>query len=153
MRLRLSWNKTICSRWWRFNLIGAIGIAVQLGMLSLLKSAFHCSYLAATVIAVEAAVINNFLWHERYTWADRVQPSWQKSLPRLLRFNLANGGISLAGNLVLMKVMVGLEHVNYFAANAIAIVLCSLMNFLVSDEWVFRSGEKKCREKLAVQLE
>jgi hypothetical protein len=26
---------------------------------------------------------------------------------------------------------------NYLAANGIAIVLCSLANFLVSDEWVF----------------
>jgi putative flippase GtrA len=27
--------------------------------------------------------------------------------------------------------------VNYFAANMIAIALCSVVNFLVSDEWVF----------------
>jgi len=140
-------------RWLHFNLVGAIGIVVQLSMLFLLKSIFHCNYLLATGLAVEAAVVNNFLWHERYTWADRVLPSWQKSPLRLLRFNLANGGISIAGNLVLMKILVGLAHMNYLAANAIAIVVCCLANFLVSDEWVFLAGDKKCREKLAVQLE
>jgi putative flippase GtrA len=140
-------------RWLRFNLVGATGIVVQLAMLFLLKSIFHCNYLPATGFAVEAAVINNFFWHERYTWADRVRPSWRESPLRLLRFNLANGGISLAGNLGLMKGMVGLAHMNYLAADAIAIVFCCLANFLVSDEWVFRVGDKKCREKLAVQLE
>jgi putative flippase GtrA len=33
--------------------------------------------------------------------------------------------------------MVGVGHMNYLAANAIAIAMCSLANFLVSDEWVF----------------
>ena len=121
----------------KFNAVGALGIAVQLAALFGLKSGFHLSYLLATAIAVEAAVVHNFLWHERYTWADRVQPSWRKSLPRLLRFNLTNGGVSILGNLVLMHVMVGLVHVNFLVANGIAIAVCSLLNFLVSEEWVF----------------
>jgi putative flippase GtrA len=95
------------------------------------------NYLTATALAVEATVVHNFLWHERYTWADRVQPSWSKSLRRLARFNLTNGAVSLAGNVVLMKIIVSFEPVHYLAANGIAIVLCSLLNFLVSNEYVF----------------
>lgn len=132
------WIRTsIFFRWLRFNLVGGIGIAVQLALLLLLKSVLHFNYLAATGLAVEATVIHNFLWHERYTWADRVRPSWQNSLPRLLRFNLTNGAVSVAGNLALMKLMVGLCHTNYLVANAIAIALCSLVNFVVSNEYVF----------------
>ena len=86
---------------------------------------------------MEAAVVHNFFWHERYTWADRVQPAWRKSLPRLLRFNLTAGGVSIAGNLALMKLLVGMGCVNYLVANGIAITLCSLANFLVSNEYVF----------------
>lgn len=140
-------------RWLKFNAVGALGIAVQLAVLLGLKSGVHLNYLLATALAVEAAVLHNFLWHERYTWADRVSPSWRKSLPRLLRFNLTNGGISIAGNLALMKVFVGVGHFNYVAANAIAIALCSLLNFLVSEEWVFekerRSGTKNGNAQLA----
>ena len=121
----------------KFNAVGALGIGVQLGVLLTLKSRFHLSYLFATALAVEAAVIHNFLWHERYTWVDRVQPSWRKSLPRLLRFNLTAGGVSIVGNLALMKLMVDFGHVNYLVANGVAIVLCSLANFLVSEQWVF----------------
>jgi putative flippase GtrA len=127
-------------RWFKFNAVGGLGIGVQLAVLLGLKSGFHLSYLLATAVAVEAAVVHNFLWHERYTWADRVQPSWRKSLPRLLRFNLTTGGVSMAGNLALMKVMIGLGHMNYLVANGIAIALCSLVNFLVSEEWVFEKN-------------
>ena len=135
--LRNSIRANIFVRWFRFNLVGGIGIAVQLVLLFLLKSILHFNYLAATALAVEATVIHNFLWHERYTWADRVQLSWQNSLSRLLRFNLTNGTVSIAGNLGLMKLMVDLAHMNYLIANAIAIAICSLVNFVVSNQYVF----------------
>jgi putative flippase GtrA len=128
---------SIFLRWLRFNLVGGIGIGVQIALLFLLKSVFGLNYLAATGVAVEVAVVHNFLWHERYTWVDRVRPSWRKSLPRLLRFNLTNGAVSIGGNLALMKIMVGVGHVNYLAANAVAIVVCSVFNFLLSDAYVF----------------
>src|ERR1700686_265020 len=110
-------------RWLKFNAVGGLGIGVQLAVLLTLKSGFHLSYLPATALAVEAAVLHNFLWHERYTWADRVQPSWKKSPPRLLRFNLTTGGVSIAGNLALMKLTVDFGHMNYLVANGVAIAL------------------------------
>jgi putative flippase GtrA len=130
-------------RWMKFNLVGGIGIVVQFAALFLLKSVLHFDYLVATAIAVEAAVVHNFVWHEQFTWADRTgtapgraRTSWSWSL-RLLRFNLANGGVSILGNLALMRVMVGEGHMNYLLANAIAIAPCSVANFVVSDAWVF----------------
>jgi putative flippase GtrA len=134
-------------RWCKFNLVGGIGIFVQFAALFFLRSVMHFHYLAATAIAVEAAVVHNFVWHEQFTWVDRTKAgrlksdrgeSWRRSLPRLLRFNLSNGAVSILGNLALMKVMVGQGHMNYLLANAIAITLCSLANFLVSETWVFQ---------------
>jgi putative flippase GtrA len=124
-------------RWWKFNFVGLIGIGVQFTALFLLKSVLGFNYLFATALAVEAAVVHNFVWHEQFTWSDRVRSSWRHSLTRLLRFNLTNGAVSIVGNLALMKVMVGEGHMNYLLANAIAIALCSITNFLVSERWVF----------------
>jgi putative flippase GtrA len=140
-------------RWLKFNLVGALGVAVQLAVLLAFKSGVHLNSLLATALAVETAVVHNFLWHERYTWADRVHPSRQKSLPRLLRFNLAAGGVSIAGNLALMKLMVGLGHMNYLIANAIAIASCSLLNFMVSEEWIFEAEVTNVQGKLAAPPE
>jgi putative flippase GtrA len=129
-------------RWLKFNLVGGLGIVVQLTVVLGLHRGFHLNDLLATALAVEAAVVHNFLWHERYTWADRVQPSWRRSLARLLRFNLAAGGVSIAGNLGIVKWMVGRGHGNYLMANSVAILLCSGLNFLITEEWVFE-GEAK----------
>ncbi|MGH9810723.1 MAG: GtrA family protein, partial [Terriglobia bacterium] len=135
------------ARWCRFNLVGGFGIVVQFAALFLLKTLLGFNYLVATTIAVEAAIVHNFVWHEQFTWVDRLKSqqsessstrlAWMRSLIRFLRFNLTTGAVSLLGNLALMKVMVGRGHMNYLLANAIAIVLCSAANFLVSDEWVF----------------
>jgi putative flippase GtrA len=133
---RGTWRKT-GMRWLKFNAVGGIGIAVQLVVLLGLKDGFHLNYLLATALAVEAAVVHNFIWHERYTWADRSQPSWRKSLPRFMRFNLTTGAVSIVGNLALMRIMIGLGHLNYLVANGIAIALCSVVNFVLSDRVVF----------------
>jgi putative flippase GtrA len=129
-------------RWCKFNLVGGVGIGVQFAALFLFRSILHFDYMLATALAVEAAVVHNFVWHEQFTWAERVQSSWRGSSwrgssIRLLRFNLTTGAVSILGNLALMRVMVGQGHMNYLLANAFAIALCSLANFLVSEQWVF----------------
>lgn len=124
-------------RWCKFNLVGGIGIGVQFVALYFLRGVLNFDYMLATAIAVEAAVVHNFVWHEQFTWSDRVESSWRESLPRLVRFNLTTGAVSIIGNLALMRVMVGEGQMNYLLANAIAIALCSIANFLVSEEWVF----------------
>ena len=77
---------------------------------------------------MEAAVVHNFVWHEQFTWSDRVQTSWRRSLPRFARFNLTTGAVSILGNLALMKVMVGYGGMNYLLANALAIALSAALN-------------------------
>jgi putative flippase GtrA len=124
-------------RWLKFNVVGALGIVVQFSALFLLKRLLRFDYLFATAVAVEAAVMHNFVWHEQFTWADRVQVSSKSSSRRLLRFNLTTGLVSILGNLALMKVMVGFGGLNYLLANAVAIALCSVANFVVSEEWIF----------------
>ena len=32
---------------------------------------FDVNYLMATLVAVEAAILSNFVWHYRWTWRDR----------------------------------------------------------------------------------
>ncbi len=129
-------------RWLKFNAVGGIGIVVQLAALSVFRSWMNLDYLLATGLAVEIAVIHNFLWHERFTWADRPATRWVHSLFRLVKFNASNGAVSMVGNLGLMRLLVGEVKFNYVASNLIAIVVCSLVNFLLSDRLVF-DGEAK----------
>jgi putative flippase GtrA len=127
------------SRWLKFNAVGGIGIVVQLAALALLRSLLKLDYLLATGLAVEIAVIHNFLWHERFTWADRPAARPVQSLVRLVKFNASNGAVSIGGNLLVMRLLVGELRVNYAVSNLVAIVVCSLANFLLGDRFVFES--------------
>jgi len=126
-------------RWLKFNAVGGVGIAVQLAALAFFRSVLHLDYLVATGLAVETAVIHNFLWHERFTWADRPAHRFAHSLARLAKFNTSNGLVSLVANLLIMRALVGQFHINYFIANLIAVATCSVVNFLLSDWYVFES--------------
>jgi len=126
------------ARWMKFNLVGAVGIAVQLAVLWVLIG-LGLDYMFATILAVESAVLHNFVWHERFTWADRAGKRRWEVAGRLFRFNLTTGAVSIGGNLVLMRLLVGEAHFRPLVANLVSIAACSLVNFLVSDRWVFRA--------------
>jgi putative flippase GtrA len=130
-------RKQTVLRWVKFNAVGLIGIIVQLAALTVFRSWMKLDYLLATGLAVEIAVIHNFLWHERLTWVDRPASSVTHSLLRFIKFNASNGTVSIVGNLVLMRLLVGELKFNYVAANLIAITVCSLVNFMLSDRFVF----------------
>lgn len=127
--------RTTLLRWIKFNTVGGIGIAVQLAILWALTSGLGLNYLAATVLAVEATITHNFLWHQRFTWPDRQN---NRALARFLRFNLTTGMISILGNLALMAIFAGVARLPYIAANLATITICSLANFVVSDRLVFQ---------------
>ncbi|MGZ4845818.1 MAG: GtrA family protein [Candidatus Angelobacter sp.] len=137
-----SQNNTLL-RWVKFNAVGGIGIGVQLAALAVLRSWLKLDYLLATGLAVEIAVIHNFLWHERYTWADRPARRPVQSLVRLAKFNASNGAVSIVGNLLLMRLLVGELKLNYVVSNLLAIVVCSLVNFLASDRFVFEARSSR----------
>ena len=122
----------------KFYAVGGVGIGVQLAALVVFRSVAHLDYRAATALAVEIAVIHNFIWHENVTWADREALRSSHWLTRFIKFNVTNGLFSIVGNLVLMQVLVGSLSMNYLVANILTIALCSVANFLVSDRFVFQ---------------
>jgi putative flippase GtrA len=121
----------------RFYAVGALGIVVQLGALTLLKGGLQMDYLVATVLAVELAVVHNFFWHEHWTWVDRTRHVSTGRAGRLVRFHLSNGAVSILGNLVLMQLLVGHMGVPYLYASLLSITMCSVLNLVAADRLVF----------------
>jgi putative flippase GtrA len=123
-------------RWARFNVVGVMGMVLQLSSLVVFERCTPGHYLLASSAAVELAILHNFVWHLHYTWRDRNDGS--APMVRLLRFHLSNGLVSMVGNLALMRVLVKEAHLPILIADSIAIVFCSLINFCLGDLWVFR---------------
>jgi putative flippase GtrA len=126
---------TLLERWMRFSAVGAVGIIVQTVALALLLRVGGLHYLMATALAVELSVLHNFAWHQRWTWADR--PRSRAVALMLVRFNLTSGALSICGNLILMWLLVAGTGMRAQLANLVTIAICSLINFALSDRFVF----------------
>jgi putative flippase GtrA len=127
------------AHWIKFNVVGVLGFVLQLGALFVLTHTTHSiSYLAATVLAVELAVLNNFVWHHLWTWRDRQSSSVNETLRRLAKFNLTTGLVSIAGNLIFMSILVGRLGVAIVLANLISVLACSVLNFILADRLAFK---------------
>ena len=127
-------SRAVFHRFAKFSAVGAGGVIVQTVTLGVLLRVGGMHYLLATALAVEASVLNNFVWHRRWTWADRQK---SRAARTLLRFNATNGAMSLIGNLAVMFILVSGLDLNPYAANLITIAICSLVNFALADRVVF----------------
>jgi dolichol-phosphate mannosyltransferase len=119
-----------------FTLVGMAGYLVQTGVLWLLVGGRGWAVVPATLVATEAAVLHNFVWHLHWTWADRPAGP-REAAARLLRFNVSNGGFSLAGGAAIMALLADVLGVHYLVANLVAVLVVSIVNFLASDRFVF----------------
>ncbi|MFN2515220.1 MAG: GtrA family protein [Pyrinomonadaceae bacterium] len=122
----------------KFNTVGVLGFGLQSGALFVLThSAPRVSYLAATAVAVELAVLNNFVWHQLWTWRDRPSATIRGTLRRLAKFNITSGLVSIAANLVFMNVLVGRFGLPIIGANLVSVAACSVCSFVLADRIAF----------------
>ena len=128
-------------RWLKFNAVGLAGFAVQIGALRFFSLTLGWHYLLATALAVEAAIVHNFFWHQRFTWKDNARAGWRSSMRRFLEFNLSCGALSLADNLLLMRWLVGALGLPPFLASLISVSDCSVATFMVGHLLIFQ-GER-----------
>lgn len=112
---------------------------LQLAAIALLTRAAGWHYGVATAVAIELALVHNFVWHARWTWRDRPVRGARARAARFARYQLAKS-LSLAGNLGLTAWLVT-HGLPVELANAIAVGAFSLVNFLVSDHLLFPAAD------------
>jgi dolichol-phosphate mannosyltransferase len=117
----------------RFGLVGGVGVLVDMSVLFLLVDprlgGWNLS--PAKAVAAEAAIINNFIWNDVWTFRGvSAGPAGRRGQKMVLfcKFNL----ICLVGmgmNILLLNLQVRCWHLNVYLANLIAIGLVSIWNF------------------------
>ena len=125
----------------RFAVVGASGTVVNLVVLYLGQE-----FLFRTIapegtrlnfslsLAVFVATINNFTWNRLWTWHDRREHVRTPVALQFAQYGVACWlGILL--QFVITKLLVG--HVHYLVANVVSIVIASVANFVVNDNWTF----------------
>jgi putative flippase GtrA len=130
-------------RFVKFGTVGASGTFVNLGVLYLAQE-FVLRFIepvdmrlnASLVVAIFFATVNNFLWNRAWTWRDRKHLHRHRS--RLAQFGQYAMAcwVGIALQIIFTKLLVVYFH--YLIANAVAIVLASVFNYVVNDLWTFR---------------
>ena len=115
----------------RFCLVGGTGIAINTAVLYLLSRGLGMPLALSSAIAVELAILSNYMLNDRFTFAAR-----RPSLRRLAKFNLTSlGGLSV--NVMIVWVLT--RHGVYFlAANLVGIAVAVVVNYTFSVAWVWR---------------
>ncbi len=124
--------------WLKFNAVGVLGFALQTSAVWMLMHTMpRLGYLTATAVAVELAVLNNFVWHQRWTWKQRPSTGKRETLLRLAKFNVTTGLISMVGNLILMSLLVGHLGLPIVGSNIVTVLACALLSFTFADRIAF----------------
>lgn len=91
----------------------------------------HLPLVIASALAVELAIISNFIWNNYWTFK-----STHLSLRRFAQFNLVSlGGLIISTGILWMLVnQLGLY---YLAANLLAIGLATIWNFMLNSLWTW----------------
>jgi dolichol-phosphate mannosyltransferase len=139
--LRLRIARLPVDRFVRFALVGATGVLVDMGFLFGLSDPHTLGWglTRSKIVAAEAAIINNFIWNDAWTFRDvtKLQPRTGAKLGRFAKFQV----ICLAGlviNTALLNFQFNVLGVNRYLANAIAIAIVTLWNFWLNLKFGWR---------------
>jgi putative flippase GtrA len=116
-----------------FGIVGLSGVIVNTGLVYVLHGMWHWPLPLAVALASEMAILNNYLWNDRWTFGQR-----RPNLQRLVRFNLSSlGGLMLTTVATSVLVSSGLP---YLPALLVAVAVGSVSNFAASTLWVWRTA-------------
>ena len=145
-------NRLPIGRFIRFGIVGFSGLFVDMTVFFLLRECTELNWRFCTAISIEAAILNNFLWNDAWTFADfaQQQKGNKARLRRLLKFN----SVCLLGAFLQYALMEGLlklpiitalprwlsqviaieaeNNVGEYIAKIVAIAIVILWNFWIN---------------------
>jgi dolichol-phosphate mannosyltransferase len=136
--LRLAAVRPDDLRFLRFCLVGASGVLVNMGLLSLLV-VHGLNYVIAGFMATAAATTGNFILNDRITWQERRASSFGVMTARYLQYWAVTGASTIVqvGCLALLT----LSGLPYWLANLVGIGGAAVWNFSANGRWVWKPSQ------------
>lgn len=131
LRLETGWPQGLP----KFLLVGAAGAVVNCAALAALAHGLRWHYLLAAPVAIEASILHNFFWNDRWTFKDRRRERpWATRLGQYQLTALAG----LAVNWVVLAVLVEGLRWRVLPANIAGIASATGLNFVISKLWTWK---------------
>ncbi len=134
-------NQGELTRFLKFAVVGAIGSAIDFGVLNLLVLLFGWPKGNANLVSVSCAIVSNFLWNRYWTFPESRERSFHTQLGQYALVNL----IGLAINQVVFLTTDTLWFeptfgtLGYNLAKATAILIVLFWNFFVNRRWTYKN--------------
>ena len=122
----------------KYSLVGVSGVFVNLGLYLFLTRYYEISELVAPLIAIESALISNFILNNFWTFGKRITQS--RIRVKFVKFHLVSGFsalINYSAFLTLFMVF-GLYDI---LANLIGIGLAAIVNYLINSNWTWKDNK------------
>ncbi len=125
-----------------FTFVGISGIVVNNAILYYAKEYLFVPIPIASLIAIQLAIFNNFIWNHRFTWTDREMKGFSAIRTGLIKFTMVSW---IAGvlNWIILLLLTHYAGIYYILANLIAIFIASILNYFLNDLWTFQTQRVK----------
>ena len=122
----------------KYSLVGGSGVFVNLGLYFLLTRYYEISELVAPLIAIESALISNFILNNFWTFGKRVTQS--RIRVKFVKFHLVSGFSALINYSAFLTLFLvfGLYDI---LANLIGIGLAAIVNYLINSNWTWKDNK------------
>ena len=116
----------------KFSVVGGSGYVINLAVFTLAVAVLDLHHLAAATLAFVVAVTNNFWWNRHWTFgAGDGRPGFQA--PRFLAVSV--GAFTFAA--LVLEVLVSVAGLPKVAAQAVAVIAATPLNFVGNKMWSF----------------
>lgn len=123
------------ARLWKFLLVGATGVGVNLGLLWLFVDVAGTYRYAGWVVGVEASVVSNFWLNRTFTWRDRRAGGVAGISAQAARYHVASL-LGVAANFMVFFAATALAAPT-LAAGALGVAAGVVTNFMGASQFVF----------------
>jgi len=122
----------------KYSLVGVSGVFVNLGLYFLLTRYYEISELVAPLIAIESALISNFILNNFWTFGKRITQS--RIRVKFVKFHLVSGFSALINYSAFLALFLvfGLYDI---LANLIGIGLAAIVNYLINSNWTWKGNK------------
>ena len=122
----------------KYSLVGVSGVFVNLGLYFLLTRYYEISELVAPLIAIESALISNFILNNFWTFGKRITQS--RIRVKFVKFHLVSGFSALINYSAFLTLFLvfGLYDI---LANLIGIGLAAIVNYLINYNWTWKGNK------------
>jgi len=123
----------------KFLIVGVIGAGINTGFLWILTDLAGLYYLFSSVVAIEIAIMMQFMMNDRWTFRDRKTTDAGQFIKRIFKSNLWRSG-GLAVNVGVLYLFTAYIGVYYLLSNIFGIVCAFSLNYILESRLTWGIG-------------